>query len=88
MKYTCPVCNFADLKTDPKLGNHEICQRCDIQFGLDDVPEREQLHGFVVDSTGAAREADFQNPHPLRTRESLWAAWREAWLKGNPTEVE
>ena len=82
MKYTCPVCGFDDLESDPKLGGHEICPTCEIQFGFDDVPEPTQSSGFVVDSSGVAGASVFQNPNPPRTKESLWAAWRDKWLNG------
>ena len=81
MKYTCPVCGFDDLESDPRLGAQEICPTCEIQFGLDDVPEPRQSSGFEVNRSGVASSREFENPKPLCTRESLWAAWRDTWLK-------
>jgi hypothetical protein len=82
MKYTCPVCDYENLQSDPKQGTHEICPNCEIQFGFDDVPEPKQSSGFLVNEAGVATPSAFQSNTPLRTRESLWAAWRDTWLKG------
>lgn len=37
MSYTCPVCEWPNLRDDPMEGLHEICPQCGIQFGYWDA---------------------------------------------------
>lgn len=36
MKYTCPVCDYPDLETDPIERFFNICPQCGTEFGYSD----------------------------------------------------
>lgn len=49
MRYTCPVCLFAELPYPPK--DYHICPCCSTEFGNDDVDfSHEQLRGMWIAS--------------------------------------
>ena len=94
MKYVCPVCGWNKLEFDPNDFSHEICDCCNTEFGLDDMPEDRMVSIRDIDGNGIiSEEYDSINSSEFCTREGMWNWLRNYWVDhgmiwsyGNPPE--
>ena len=90
----CPVCGWNNLELDPNTSSHEICDCCNTQFGLDDIPESESVCVRSIDSNGVVfEENNIKNISNYSTREGMlywlrnfWVSHGMKWSYGKPPE--